>query len=217
MFGFFEKKKVKEEEELEYTSPESLHVEEFVPSISKPEFIHEYDPEKKNIIVMDDQKGMVNIFIGELLSIKEYDVDKLFNILPIHGVYSAFKVERYIEANPDIKFDLAFLDMTLGGILKGVEYDGIDVAIMLKNQNSKCEVLFLTGHIMNERVSIIFDYMQKFRDYFKEEISSTTNVMVGDSQISIMDHIIPKSENRSLLTKIALDKYYEKSNDSLNA
>ena len=215
MFGLFNKKKKKEEDEsLPYTSPESLKVEEFVPSISAPEFVNGYDPEKKNMIVMDDQKGMVNIFIGEMLSIKEYNIDKLFNILPVHGVYSAFKVERFIENNPDVKFDVAFLDMTLGGILSGVEYDGIDVAIMLKDSNPKCEVQFLTGHIMNGRVSIIFDYMQKFREYFKEDISSTMNVIEGGSTMTVLNHIVPKSENRSLLAKIFLDRFFGKTNDS---
>lgn len=206
MFGFIKRAlsgtKV-EEPELEYTAPTEVEVETHQPKLSELKFTREYDPDKRNLMVMDDQKGMVHIFVDELESIEAFDVYDRFNIMPVDGVFSAFKVERYLAANPDIRFDIAFLDMTLGGIIDGVEYDGIDVAIMLKKNNPYCEIQFLTGHIMNERVSIIFDYMTKFKTFFGEDIDDKIECNGRETY----RHIIPKTADRAALAECVLNRY----------
>jgi len=184
--------KVEVEEEMSYTKPEQVKVNRIQPEIIAPICRGDYSKEKPSLLVLDDQVGVVNTVIGELEEIEGIDIHEEFNVLASSGKYAAFGIEKFMSEPACQNIQLAFVDITLGGIIDGIEYDGIDVAKELKKNNPHCEVYFLTGHTMNSKVSVIFDYVNKFKDYFGSDIDE---LEIENGQEKYV-HIIPKSSNR---------------------
>ncbi|MFA7127883.1 MAG: hypothetical protein WC136_01800 [Sphaerochaeta sp.] len=200
--NFFKKqyeKLFKKSENCDYIRPEELQTDDV--NLGIPEIVVIDPPindNKKNILVMDDQPIMVSLIVDELLQIS--NVGENFNILTATGDYAAFSVKNFINNN-DTVLNLAFLDITIGGVISGVEYDGVDIAIMIKNKFPQCEIKFITGHTLNRKNPEIFKFIEKFENYFQIKIDETFEF--GD-QI-VFKHIIPKTSDRTLAMQLAIE------------
>lgn len=195
--------------ENEYITPVDLVNK--IKNIDVPDIIY-CEPEiegRPNILIMDDFIGMAQLIKDELNRIQCCDVYKNFNILIATGNYAAFTVKKFLEL-PDKKIiDVAILDITLGGVIDNIEYDGIDIAIMLKKHNPNCVIKFLTGHTLNEYNPEIFKFMQKFKDYFKIPIDATKYSSFKNKEYETYAHIINKNGNRVADLGDLLQTYYD--------
>ena len=159
------------------------------------------------ILIMDDYSGMVDLLYTEILRIQCCDTASKFNILTSTDEYAAFTVKEYIENGG--KIDIAFLDITIGGIKDGVELDGIDTALMIKESNPNSVVKFITGHTLNKRNPEIFEFMNKFYQQTGMHIDEEENVkdFKSGDDITIRKHIIGKNSNRVMLMAIAIEQW----------
>jgi len=177
-----------------YTSPVSLEPVNYktvIPKVTK----FSNDPLKKNILIMDDFEGMAILIKDELQRVQCCDVSKMFNIILSTGSFAAFTVKDFIK-NEDVKIDVALLDITLGGVIEGLEYDGVDVAIMLKESNPDCVIRFVTGHTLNRHNPEIFKFIQKFENFFKVKIDEMVTQTHNGIQQTVYKHVINKNGNR---------------------
>lgn len=159
------------------------------------------------ILIMDDYSGMVDLLYTELLRIQCCRIGEKFNIVTATDEYAAFTVKEYL--NHGGKIDIAFLDITIGGIKEGIELDGIDTSIMIKQSNPDCEIRFITGHTLNKRNPEIFEFMQKFYNETGFNIDEEEEVLELKTQepIHIRKHIIGKNGNRVMLMAIAIEQW----------
>ena len=178
----------------EYIHPESLNsdfnFDKIIPSID----LKNYSEKKRNILIMDDFSGMAQLLKEEMLRVQCCSIETNFNILLATGSLAAFSVKDAIKN--ELQIDIAFLDITLGGIIDGIEYDGIDVAIMLKKANPLCVIRFVTGHTLNRYNPEIFQFIKKFEDFFEVQIDETEEIYFKDAKIELYKHIINKNGNR---------------------
>ena len=196
MVGFIKKIFKKEDDEakdLAYTSPKELKSK--VQCVEIPEVvIHKEEGDIATVLIMDDQSSMTKMTIGTLAVLEAEGEIKQCTKIEATTRKAAFSVEKAIEDGTIDKLDFALLDITIGGIINGVELDGIDVAIMIKKRFPECKIKFLTGHSMNREISVIFDYISKFESWFKCKIDTYKEVEGIDGQpMYVYDHIIPKS------------------------
>ncbi len=154
-----------------------------------------YDPSKKNILIMDDFEGMALLIKDELKRVQCCDIDKTFNIILSTGSFAGFTVKQFLE-NEDIKIDIALLDITLGGVIEGVEYDGVDIAIILKKYNPDCVIRFVTGHTLNRHNPEIFKFIKKFESFFDVKIDETKLLIHKGEEQHVYKHVINKNGNR---------------------
>lgn len=159
------------------------------------------------ILIMEDYPGMVDLLYTEVIRIQCCHVPEKFNIITATEEYAAFTVKEYLDNGG--KIDIAFLDITLGGIKDGVELDGIDIAIMIKKSNPDCEIRFITGHTLNKRNPEIFEFMQKFYNETGLQIDEEETILEIKTQepITIRKHLIGKNGNRVLLMAIAFEQW----------
>lgn len=160
------------------------------------------------ILIMDDFEGMAQLVKDELYRVQCCDAKDKFNILMSTGIYAAFAVEKYLK-KPTKKIDVAILDITLGGIINGVEYDGIDIAIMLKEHNQNCVIKFLTGHALNKRNPEIFKFIEKFENFFNVPMTETKKVIFKQEETEMYKHIINKNGNRVAALGDLLETYID--------
>ena len=164
------------------------------------------------ILIIDDFPGMVDLLYTELLRVQCCRISDKFNIITATEEYAAYTVKEYLDHGG--KIDIAFLDITIGGIKDGIELDGIDIAIMIKEINPECEIRFITGHTLNKRNPEIFEFMQKFYIQTGIQIDEQEEVLEIKTQepITIMKHIIGKNGNRLLLMAIAIEQWLIRQN-----
>jgi len=212
---YFEEK----EPECDYLKPMELGSNKL--DITIPEIKIDFlDKNKKNIFIMDDFDGMGNLIKDEILQTECINVEEHFNIILDTGTFAGFSIKNLLENEKDLKIDLAFLDITLGGIINGVELDGVDIAILLKKRNPNCLVKFVTGHTLNRHNPEIFKFIQKFEKIFEmkiDEIEEREYLIDGElKKIPIYKHIINKTGNRRDLLEITICDYMkmEKSNEN---
>jgi len=154
-----------------------------------------YDPSKRNILIMDDFEGMALLIKDELKRVQCCDIYKTFNIILSTGSFAGFSVKQFLE-NEDIKIDIALLDITLGGVIEGVEYDGVDIAIFLKKYNPDCVIRFVTGHTLNRHNPEIFKFIKKFESFFDVKIDETKLLIHNGKEQQVYKHVINKNGNR---------------------
>jgi len=202
----------KEEPECDYLKPMELgsNVQEIiVPEID----ITNLDKNKKNIFIMDDFDGMGSLIKDEIKQVNCINIHEHFNIILDTGTFAGFSLRNLLNTEKDLKIDLAFLDITLGGIVDGEELDGIDIAILLKNRNKNCLIKFVTGHTLNKHNPEIFKFIQKFEETFKvkmDEIEEKEYLINGENKtIPIYKHIINKTGNRRDLLEISVCEYFK--------
>lgn len=203
--NFFKKqfnKWFNKQEVCDYIRPEQLINNEIETKI--PEIVV-IDPPinntKKNILIMDDQPIMVSLIVEDLLQIPNVNDD--FNILTAVGDFAAFSVKDFLESN-DTVLNLAFLDITIGGVIEGVEYDGIDIAIMIKDKFPLCEIKFITGHTLNRKNPEIFKFIEKFENHFQIKIDETFEFQ----NCTVFKHVVPKTLDRTLAMQLAVEGQY---------
>lgn len=201
-------KRTQVEEPVEYVRPNEILVEEVETVIPDVEYV--VDNRDKNapvILIMDDFKGMASLLKDELHRVGCCDIYDNFTIVLATGEYAGFSVEK--ELDRGLVVDIGFLDITLGGVIGGLEYDGIDVAIMIKNRNIKSLVKFVTGHTLNRKNPEIFQFINRFENYFKVAIDETESVLSRDGSVDIFKHIIQKNSDRVFLLGKSVEKWFE--------
>lgn len=206
--SFFKKAEQPIEEVVDYVKPSDILVEEVETYIPDVEYV--VDNRAKNapvILIMDDFKGMTNLIKDELNRVPCCEIYDNFTIVIATGEFAGFSVEKEIDRG--LIVDIGFLDITLGGVIRGLEYDGIDVAIMIKNQNPKSLIKFVTGHTLNRKNPEIFQFITRFENYFKLPIDETETVIGRDGAVDIYKHIIQKNSDRVFLLSKTIEKWLE--------
>ena len=196
----FKKEQPKAEDDFfkdDYISPTSFmmsrkHDELIIPDINIRNNVGKHAP---TILIMDDYSGMVDLLYTEVLRIQCCDIGSKFNIITATDEYAAFTVKEYIDHGG--KIDIAFLDITIGGIKDGIELDGIDTAIMIKKACPDSEIKFITGHTLNKRNPEIFEFMQKFYNETGFNIDEEEEIkdLKTQEMMTIRKHIIGKNSN----------------------
>lgn len=195
-------------EPVDYVKPTEIQVEEVETYIPDVEYV--IDNRHKNapvVLIMDDFKGMVMLIKDELKRVSCCDIYENFTIVIATGEFAGFSVEKEIDKG--LIVDIGFLDITLGGVIGGLEYDGIDIAIMVKNSNPKSLVKFVTGHTLNRKNPEIFQFITRFENYFKVQIDEIETVLSRDGSVDIYKHIIQKNSDRVFLLGKAIEKWLE--------
>lgn len=203
-------KKMKQSEvEYDYIRPseivkDSCKIE--IPNVK----IHKYELGKPGVLLMDDLAGMTNLIINELERVQCCDIIGEFNIAVATGDFAAFSVEKFLndELAP-FEINIALLDITLGGVANGVEYDGVDVAIMIKNKFPNALIKFITGHTLNRRNPEIFKFIEKFENYFNLSIDEMDTVLVDGELQKIYKHVIRKNSNRVFELGLTFEEYLD--------
>ena len=196
----FKKEQPKAEDDFfkdDYISPTSFmmsrkHDELIIPDINIRNNVGKHAP---TILIMDDYSGMVDLLYTEVLRTQCCDIGSKFNIITATDEYAAFTVKEYIDHGG--KIDIAFLDITIGGIKDGIELDGIDTAIMIKKACPDSEIKFITGHTLNKRNPEIFEFMQKFYNETGFNIDEEEEIkdLKTQEMMTIRKHIIGKNSN----------------------
>jgi len=180
--------------------------------IDKLKVINFVGDDKPNILLMDDFPAMVDLLANELKRLPKMNIYKDFNIYAAVGEYAAFQVQQHLEDHKHFEqcFNVALLDITLGGILKGEELDGVDVAINIKKCNHLCQIKFITGHTLNQKNPEIFKFSQKFKKFTKLDIDEKIDIIdaTGHDQ-TIYKHVIGKNDNRIILMHHLISEYYK--------
>ena len=198
----------------DYVSPSNFmmsrnNIEVIVPDINIKNNVGKNAP---TILIMDDYSGMVDLLYSELPRIQCSCILETFNIITATEEYAAFTVKNYIDQGR--KIDIAFLDITIGGIIKGVELDGIDIALIIKEHNPDAVIKFITGHALNRRNPEIFEFMEKFyiqTGYNIDEEEDITQIK-NKQIIRIKKHIIGKNSNRVMLMGITIEQWLKRHN-----
>ena len=193
----------------DYKKPKSIKKVNYKAVIPKISFSNEFQKEKPTILIMDDFIGMANLIDNELGRVECVDVKETFNIISATGSYAAFTVKNLLkDGEPPI--DIALLDITLGGVVKGQEYDGVDVAILIKKYYPECVIRFVTGHTLNRHNPEIFQFIKKFEDFFKVKIDETHTIMYNNKEREIYKHIINKNGNRVEALGDTIQEFFDK-------
>lgn len=203
------KKLSKTEETCEYTRPSEIANNSYKTEIPEV-LVQDFVIGKPGILLMDDLSGMTNLILHELARVQCCDIIGQFNVAVATSDFAAFSVEKFLQ-DEDNKFEInvALLDITLGGVIDGVEYDGVDVAIMIKNKFPDALIKFITGHTLNRRNPEIFKFIEKFENYFNRSIDETDTVIVEGELQKIYKHVIRKNSNRVFELGLTFEEYLD--------
>ena len=210
----------------EYTKPEELHkfMDNHSNEIPSVKYVNSFEPENPTLLIMDDHAGMVSLIVDELMSkINSIHV----NIITASSDYAAFSVKEFINNPNHCKIDIAFLDISLGGICFEdnalIEMDGIDIAEMLWKDNPSAEIRFITGHTLAGKNQELHSFTKKFEsmilnlDIKQSSNKKFTSVFEYFSRIDsnlvnrvAYNYIIHKSVNRLELMLFAIHKWYKR-------
>ena len=175
-------------------------------SVEGMKFPISYSPDKLNLVILDDDPELVSITktdIEMLASGKDNttllemvdDVDETimmldsvkidnYNIFEAVGSDAVFTLKVFLEADSNFKFDLAVLDLYIGGFRtvngENTVYDGIDAYSMMHEKNPKLKVIFNTSFTMAKG--------SKISDGFSKKFESVTGS-------DILEHLTYKSPN----------------------
>ena len=169
-------------------------------NIPKNRLINDFDPTKKNILIIDDSKGVISI-VEDYISECNINLDD-FNILTFYDTYAPFvmiNTLKELESRGLTKIDYAIIDIVLPGKIKQdnsyIRLDGIDVAKILHETYDCHNLCFYTGNIVNMYVEFIKHKTDAFYDYFKRSISDFLIFKTSGSEEEV------KSDFCNLLTK----------------
>jgi len=193
MVGFFKNIFGKNNKNNDENNNESKEINKikFIEYIKRENILYndEYDENKKNVLVMDDKKDIVDGVIDDMFILddkKLIDIND-YNIFTFYGKMAAFNIIEFLDKFENyLKIDYAVLDIIVGGKRfkdgKKVILDGIDVAYELKKRYENVFVVFYTGCMIENEDDLLMNisYVEKFKKYF------------GDS---IYNYLISKSEN----------------------
>jgi len=185
-------------EEIEYTINSEL-------LINDVEYVNKIGDKYPTILIMDDFKAMINLLSNELKRIESLDVFKNYNIISATGEFAAFSVNKFLTSGGCV--DIAFLDITLGGVINNIELDGIDISIKIKECNPDSNIKFITGHTLNRRNPEIFKFAQKFEKFFNREMDEQKEIEINGELVKIYEHVIGKNDARLILMEQAIKEY----------
>lgn len=201
-----------------YKLKHSFHVD--IPDVR---YITEYDASKPTVLIMDDYEGMVALMVDELLEVMQ---SINVNIIIATTDYAAFSVKKLLQ-NSDISIDIAFLDITIGGIYFDetnlIELDGIDIAKILWELNPSTEIKFITGNTLSEKNKELNNFINKFNTIMKSVNrvqcidESFLSTFTYKSRINgkvhnklAYNYIIHKSVNRLELMLYSIHSWYKR-------
>lgn len=138
-------------------------------NVPEPVFSKPYDPNKKNILILDDISATDRMYTIDFKNIRtefNKNVESEYNIIKCFGSMCGFIAEKFIN-NSGIKIDVGILDISIGNIIKlkrgsVKEIDGIDIAMLLMNNNCDVKVIFMTGHAVTMKNKDCIHYFEKF-------------------------------------------------------
>ena len=144
-------------------------------NIEIPKLNSSVDKKKKNILIMDDSKGMVDVIKDDLVNISKlnnpFDLSN-YNLIEASGIFAAFSVRDFLVSN---KIDIAILDISIGGVVfnNGIneELDEVDIAHMIISGNPKARIVICSGHTLNRKNPEIYKFINKFNSNFDRDIS----------------------------------------------
>jgi hypothetical protein len=179
------------------SNTDEISIDILLAGIQEMEFPENYNKYNINILILDDNAGVLSIIEDDLLMLEldeEINMGHI-NIFQATTEMGAFIVTKFLLNHPDIIFDMAILDLTIGDYLaikesgfSNVKLDGVDIAIKLFKANNDIKLLFHTGHSMNNRHNLISEYINKF---------------ANNTGLNINDYILPKGilieERRKIL------------------
>jgi hypothetical protein len=215
IFKLFTKDTDTSDEILDYKKPDDIiitHEEVDVPEINYAS--GKIDISKPTILIMDDFEFMARLVYEELERVDVIDVYKNFNVITASSEYAGFSVKKALEEG--VKFDVCFLDITLGGVIDSVEYDGVDIAIMIKEKYPNSNIQFITGHTLNRKNPEIFQFIQRFETHFDVPIDEEYDIVIDGVNDTCFKHIIPKNSNRVLLMGNAIKHWLSERRDEYN-
>lgn len=151
--------------ELDERCPESIDWD----TIPEPDMPLYMDPNKKNLLILDDitaTNRMFSIDFKNILKDFKKDIENDFNIIRCFGHSCGFMAEKFIETSGYI-VDAAILDISIGNNIKLKrgnikEIDGIDIYNLIKNKNKDSQVIFMTGHAVSMKNKDCVHYFEKF-------------------------------------------------------
>lgn len=143
-----------------------------------------YNKNKKSIVIVDDNEGVISFILDDLEYLKhEYGL-KLdnYNILTFGSQYGVFKLQATLQAYDITDIEFGIFDITLGGglfdPLKGnVVLDGVDAFKLCYEQSIISDIdfkfLFFTGNKLNP-------YIKKNEETIKKFNRITQGLDIGD-------------------------------------
>lgn len=154
--------------------------------------VSNYNPNKPSVVIVDDSQLIV-LMVQELLNKCGVNKDT-HNILKFYGVYAPFVLREtllQLKDNGLEKIDLAVIDIVLPGKIKEdniyVKMDGIDVSTILSEKYHCDRFLFFSGNVLNVYVDYIQEKVDKFKDFFNDDLHNYIVVKTQDEDTIIDD------------------------------
>lgn len=165
--------------------------------------LHEFDPDKDTILIIDDNEGMVSFLEDDMEFLEEKGIVDLeeVNILGISGLHAAFTFEMLLEKYDCLNIKWAIIDITLGGSKMtpqgNLKYSGVDVFRMIHENNPEVVFFFYTGNSLNPYIHANKALMRQFKEITGE---------------GIMDHVLFKTsmdmdDRRKYIAEVLFGKY----------
>jgi len=116
---------------------------------------HSFDNNKRSILIVDDNPGMVSFLKDDIEFIEHDNVINLseYNLLTFDTPYAAFTFQKVQDMNNGLNIDYAILDITIGGSIMtpngNIKYTGVDIYEMILKYNPDVKVIFYTGNQLN--------------------------------------------------------------------
>jgi len=135
-----------------------------------------YDPNKKTILLIDDNFGIISFLEDDIKHIfKKYNLnEEEYNIITFSSQDAAIKTIFLTLNEKDFKVDYAIIDLTYGAIIKtdngNVKFNGVDVLCYLYKKNPNIKFIFYTGNALNKSIKTINDMIDKFKKCYGKDL-----------------------------------------------
>lgn len=134
------------------------------------------DKDKKTILIIDDNEGMVNFIRDDFVSILGDDFSN-YNILTFTSPLAAYILIMYFE-KINLKVELAIIDILLNGIVKtsekNIKLTGVDVFEYLKQKTKIQNFFFYTGNQLNTDITFVRQMVEQFKKITGKNIEDFT-------------------------------------------
>ena len=134
-----------------------------------------YTPDKKTIIVLDDNPGIPAILMEDIVgALKDIPCRDDFSVVTITTEQAVFAMREALEHGDIGNIVAAILDLSIGGTRfeNGtiVMLDGIDAYKIIKDKYPDAIIRFYTAHSLNEKNPAMQTYFSKFKDVSGERL-----------------------------------------------
>lgn len=136
-----------------------------------------YDKNKKTIIILDDNEGVISFLLDDLKALDEQQRIELanYNIVSFHGQDAAFSAIATIRALNGMNIIGGILDITIGGVSidgnkKSVIYTGVDVFLEIIKHSINAKLIFFTGNKLNPHITKNKQLIDSFYDVTNRNI-----------------------------------------------